>query len=278
MGKRRYYPYRYSNKSRFHHFLFCVFTFFILLSWPFSVQAVKKISICTDSNFWYPFTFVQNKEAAGLHIDIIKQALEDLGYEANFNPMPWKQCLKEAKEGHVDAVATVSYTDLRSAFLNFPEGAANDKKSPFRVTQIEYRVITPLMNQKGEKNDYVFNGQLKNIPEPLYITEGYSIIESLREDGLKVEEGPSSKDNFKKLIETKNGAVIEILDVANYFNSKPEFSGKLMIQGTPLTSKSYYLAFAKKGHLSLEDEQQIWDSIAKIRDDDKVMSKFIKKY
>jgi polar amino acid transport system substrate-binding protein len=250
----------------------------IFLFLPFQVLANEKISICTDSNYWYPFTFVKDKQAAGLHVDIINKALNNLGYSAKFTPLPWKQCLQEAKAGKFDAVATISYKDDRALFLNFPEGAANDIKSPFRITQVEYVIITPKANKKGESNNYVYNGQISTIPQPTRIPEGYSIIDSLERAGLKVEEGKDSHANFKKLIEEQTGSMIDLADIAKYYNNDPEFTGKFIVQDHPLVSKSYYLAFAKEGKIKSKDAEMIWAEIKNIRQDSKNMAEFVKKY
>jgi len=242
--------------------------------------AATPISVCTDTNFWYPFTFVkENKEAGGLHIDIIRKALTNLGYEPSFKPLPWQQCLSEAKAGHFDAVATVSYKEDRTPFLNYPESAEKGGKSPERVTQVEYVVITPSHDAKGKPITYTFNGDLKTIPSPVRVPKGYSIVENLEKAGLKVEEGPNSIENFKKLVRQKTGSVIDLEEVAKHLATQPEFSEKYTVAKEPIFSKSYFLAFTKKDEKIKEAEQQkIWQEIAKIRNDEKLMGKFLERY
>lgn len=264
------------TRNRFLQFSLLFFS--VCLFFPTLTVAKENIKICTDSNFWYPFTFVQEKHATGLHIDIINQALTNLGYSPQFTPLPWKQCLQEAKAGKFDAIATVSYRDDRALFLNFPEGAANDSKSPFRVTQVEYVIITPKTNNKGENNSYVFNGQISTIPEPARIPEGYSIIDSLERAGLKVEEGKDSHANFRALLKDKTGSMIDLADIAKYYNNEPEFAGQFVVQPHPIVSKSYYLAFAKVGKIKLKDAQMIWTEIENVRKNSKQMAEFLKKY
>jgi polar amino acid transport system substrate-binding protein len=129
--------------------------------------AQTKLTICTDLNFWYPFTYIKHQEAVGLHIGIISTALRHLGMEPNFIAAPWQECLNHAKEGLVDAIATTSYQKDRALYLNYPEGAAMDLKSPWRVTQVGYVVVTSALNKKGKKNTYQFTGDFKSIPEPV---------------------------------------------------------------------------------------------------------------
>lgn len=240
--------------------------------------ANNKIMICTDTNFWYPFTYVKNQEPVGLHIDIISMALRDLGYEPKFKATSWKQCLSDAEHGLVDAVATASYRDDRAVYLNYPAGAAVDKKSPWRVSQVGYVLITPTFNKQGEKNDYQFNGDFKMVPQPVRVPIHYSVAKDLDKEGLKVREGKNSLYNFKQLVQTRTGSVVDIEDVALHFATQPQFAEKFIIQKRHLNSKSYFLAFSKSGSVKLYESNAIWKEIAKIRDNSKLMAEFLKKY
>ena len=242
------------------------------------VFANTKIKICTDTNYWYPFTFVKNTEPSGLHIDIISKALRNLGYDAVFKPSEWQECLNQAKQGKVDAIATASYRDDRATFLNYPEGAATDKKSPWRVSQVEYRVITATENAKGEKNTYEFNGDLKALPQPVRVPRNYSVAADLKKEGLKIKEGKNSLDIFKSLAKERTGSVVDIEEVAVHLKTQPEYAEKLVIQSKPLNLKSYFLAFSKSGQIKTEEAEKIWKEIAKVRSDETLMAEFLKKY
>lgn len=240
--------------------------------------ASNKILICTDTNFWYPFTFVKNQEPTGLHIDIIRTALRDLGYAPEFKATSWKQCLKDAKEGRVDAVATASYRDDRAAYLNYPEGAAVDKESPWRVSQVGYVLVTSALDQQGKKNTYHFDGNFKTVPEPVRAPIHYSVVKDLKKEGLKVREGKNSLYNFEQLIQERTGSVVDIEDVALHFSTQPQFAKKLKIQKKRLNYKSYFLAFSKSGTVKRDESEVIWQKIANIRDNPKQMATFLKKY
>lgn len=243
-----------------------------------SLFANNQIVICTDANFWYPFTYIKNQEPTGLHIDIITTALHRIHKEPIFKSSSWKECLENAKLGIVDAVATTSYQDERAAYLNYPEGAAVDQKSPWRVSQVGYVLITATLDEKGKPNEYRFKGNFKTIPEPVRVPAHYSISHDLKKEGLVVKEGKRSLDNFKKLIKDRTGSIVDVEEVAEYFTAQPQFFGKLTIQQQPFNNKSYYLAFAKNGKVDLDQAKQIWQEIAAVRNDKKQMAEFLKKY
>lgn len=250
--------------------------FLFLVATP--TLANNKILICTDTNFWYPFTYLQNQKPTGLHIDIIRSALQTLGYEPRFKATSWKQCLSDAEHGLVDAVATASYRDDRAVYLNYPAGAAVDRKSPWRVSQVGYVLVTPAFNKQGEKNTYHFDGNFKTVPEPVRVPIHYSVAKDLEKEGLKVREGKNSLYNFKRLVAERTGSVVDIEDVALHFETQPQFAEKLVIQKRRLNSKSYFLAFSKQGSVKRDESKIIWKEIAKIRDNPKLMAEFLKKY
>jgi polar amino acid transport system substrate-binding protein len=245
-----------------------------------SSQAIagQKITICSDNNFWYPFPFVKDNISVGLHLDIISQALRNEGFEPEFKPLPWKRCLGEAEAGTVDAIATASYKDERAVFLNYPKDAATDKQSPLRVTQVEWVVVTSSADEHGKPNSYVFAGDLKTLPQPVRVPTGYSIIDDLKKADLKIEEASGSEANFRKLVRDHSGSVVDLAEASKQFAVHPDFSGKFTLQAQPITSKSYYLPFSKKGGIKAEEQQKIWDAIAKVRDDSAEMATFLKKY
>jgi hypothetical protein len=241
-------------------------------------QTGNPITICTDTNFWYPFIFIRNHKVIGLQIDIINKALRNLGFDPQFEPTSWQNCLELAKEGKVDAVATVSYRDERAAYLHYPPGAAVDRKSPWRVTEVEYVVITPLKNEKGLENHYIFNGDVKTIPGPVRVTEHYSVVADLKKEGLTVKEGKNALANFKSLVKEQTGSVVDLIEVAQHFANQSEFSNQYIVQKRPLNLKSYYLAFSRKNTIKQEDIQRIWKEIATVRDNQDLMAEFLKKY
>ncbi len=250
-----------------------MFTLILSIILSASVSAAGKISICSDNNFWYPFTLVKDGQSAGIHIDIIAKALDNLGYEVEFKPLPWKRCLVEAEQGGVDGVATASFKEERAAFMHYPGDAATAKKSTQRVMQVEYVVVT------SADNSYEFSGDVKSIPEPVRAPRGYSIADDLKKQGVNVDDKASGdENNIKKLLRGGDGAVVTIPEVVNVLSEKAEFKGKLKISAQPLKSKSYYLPISKASKLSAEERDKIWAEIAKVRDDAAFMADAAAKY
>jgi polar amino acid transport system substrate-binding protein len=238
-----------------------------------TVLAEQKVTICSDNNFWYPFTLVKDGQPSGIHIDIISRALSNLGYSAEFKALPWKRCLKDAEKGKMDGIATASYKDARAEFLHYPDDAKDAKKSPNRVMQVEYVVVT------AAGDSYEFDGNIEGLPTPVFAPRGYSIAEDLKGKGVKVDDSASGDEkNIKKLLRKGEGSVVTIPEVVKVLSQKSAYKGKLKISEMPIKSKSYYLPISKKSNLSDSDRAKIWSEIAKIRDNADVMAEIAAKY
>ncbi|MBF0349924.1 MAG: transporter substrate-binding domain-containing protein [SAR324 cluster bacterium] len=235
-----------------------------------SLIFAATVSICTDTNIWYPFTFVKDGQSSGLHVDIVTRALQDLGYEVKFEPMPWKQCLKQVELGKVDGVVSASYKDERAEFMTYPEDAKTVKKSRWSISVVEYVVVT--MNN----DPYIFAGDVKTLPQPVRAPNGYSVIDDLKKEGVEVDAAQGDENNFKKMLRDKKGVVVTIPEVAKIFNKK--YKDQFKTHEQPIQSKSYYFTISKKSALSDADKSRIWEQIAKIRDNDEVMEQFLNKY
>ena len=242
----------------------------VLCSRP--LAAAGTMLICTDTNFWYPFTFVKDDRSAGLHVDIAALALERLGLASEFQPMPWKRCLHDAEQGAVDAVVSASWQEARAAFLHYPPDAAQPAPSRWRVSQVEYVVVT------AAGRPYEYDGDPRSLPQPVRAPYGYSVVDDLRQAGIEVEVAPGDQNNLRKLVRDGTGSVVTIPEIVSWLLKDPEFAGKLRVSARPITSKSYYFAISRKSAVAPEMREKIWAEIARIRDDEKIMERLAAPY
>ncbi len=233
----------------------------------------ENLQICTDINYWYPYTFESAGTAKGIHIDIVTLALNNLEHKFTFTPLPWKRCLKETINGKYNAVVSGSYKPERAVKLLYPPDAPYTKKSKWRITQVEYVVVSHI------DNAFIFNGDLSTIPEPARAPLGYSIVDDLRKKRIEVITASNTYDNFKQLVNSKRGVVISPPQNAIELSKIPEFKDKLKIHSTPIKSKSYFLLFSKTNP-GLDEQMQkiLWNEIKNIRNNAKYMKELMDSY
>jgi len=247
--------------------------FLLYCSLTTTVIASETLEICTDKNFWYPFTYVKGGKSVGLQLDIISKAASNLDISLNYTALPWKRCLREAEAGRFDGIAVASYKPKRAESMHFPDDAETSKKSTQRVMQVEYVVVT------AASVSYEFDGNLSTIPTPVRVPRGYSIADDLRKKGVEVDDSAQGdENNVKKMLRAGEGSIVTLPTIVEVLGGKPAFKGKLKVSKVPLKSKSYYLTFSKKGKASEAVRTKLWEEIVKIREDVMFMEKMSSKY
>lgn len=231
----------------------------------------QTIRIVTDQNTWYPYSYEDKGASKGLHIDIVTQVLKNIGYSFSFRPLPWKRCLYWMETGKFDAVISASYQLKRVQYLYYPEGATA-KKAKYRITQVEYSIITCI------DSPYQFNGDVKSLPTPVRAPRGYSVIDDLKKENIIVDEGTNTIINFMKLLRDRKGCVITLQQNAVMLMKRSDFNGKIRINTIPFKSKSYFMLFSKKSAISKLQRKKIWEEIKKIRENDALMKTLLEKY
>lgn len=245
----------------------------LLIPLPAHGSQGKTLSICTDQNYWFPYSYAEQGESRGMHIDVVHTALTNLGYSVTFTPLPWKRCLYEAKNGQYDAIVSASYKPKRADFLWYPSDAATTARSKWRITQVEYTFI-------GLAEDpYEFTGQLDTLPSPVRAPLGYSVVDDLQQQGIAVFTEPDTKALVHHLLRTGKGVIVAPVQNALTLMTSPEFTGKIKVHKKPLVSKSYFLVFAKtKKGATLDNMQKIWNEIERIRETHHIMDHIREKY
>jgi len=244
----------------------------LILGISTGLASAETIQICTDRSNWYPFTFRDKGNPAGIHIDIATKALVKLGYQPVFTPMAWKECIDKTGIGTYDALVSGSYKAKRAQSLVYPPDAATAVKSKWRIMQVEYVLVTSVTNS------YKYNGDVKTLPIPVRAPLGYSIVDDLRAKGLKVITN-DTKRNLKSIDRLQQGCVITPPENANRLIKELELEDRLKIHAKPVRSKSYFMLFSKKAkNFSQAEIEKIWDEIAKFRDDEQFMKQLFEKY
>ncbi|MCP4021941.1 MAG: transporter substrate-binding domain-containing protein [Desulfobacteraceae bacterium] len=251
------------------------FVFFIvLMTIPVSGFCQKnRIHIATDQSYWYPFTYSENVQAKGIHVDIVKKALSNLNYDVQFYPRPWRRCLKEAKTGKYDAVVSASYNQERAQYLIYPEDAKTAVKSEWRITQVEYVLVT------HTDSAYNFNGNVKTLPQPVRAVLGYSIAQDMRSVGLVVVEAPDFINCAIQLVKSQRGSLVTPPQTAQRLSQDDRFKAQLKIHSLPIKSKSYFMVFTVKNQsFSREEMVTIWREIVRLREDQDYLQRLFDKY
>lgn len=242
-----------------------------LILWGALPGNAQTLTLAVDSRYWYPFTYQVDGNAGGMHIDIVKKALTDLGYSVDIQPYPRKRCFFSADNGTVDGMISVAYHESLSEIFSFPSDAKEPHESDWRIMQVDHVVISCDPN-------YDYDGILSHLPTPIRLPVGESLSFDLTQAGLAVDEAKTDIQNMRKLIRDQRGVVITSSVLAEKMASDREFDGRVFINATPVSSQSYFLAFSKKSSLSQEEQMKIWERIKALREDYVYMLQLFSQY
>lgn len=85
-------------------------------------SSAQKIVLVRGDGAYPPFEMMEEGQLAGLHLDIIKYAAEQLNIIVEVHSLPWKRAIKLFSEGQVDAISYFGFTEERARFSYFNDG------------------------------------------------------------------------------------------------------------------------------------------------------------
>ena len=243
-----------------------------------NASTIKTIKICAENSQWFPYIFEKNGKAMGVQVEVMTLALKAIEQPYELKLIPWKRCLHYAKEGIVDALIGASYTKERNSYLFYPlgakEAANNDELAKYRLADVDYTIISL------QSNPFNYTGNLKNIPQPILTPAGYAIINDFKKAGLDVDDGaPTDEKNIEKLLQYQKGSVAIVKAFATFILHTKQYGDLLYISKNSIKVKSGFMAFSRKGNVSVKTREKIWRAIEKYRKQhiEKLYEKYLKK-
>ena len=236
--------------KRFYVLIIFMFIF-ITQNWADSIE------ICVETRELYPFFFVENDTPKGILLDMVRDGFLPLGIEPVFKPLPMRRGIKMVEKGKIDALIAPR---VKNENFLLPDDAFKTNVSKHRILQIDSVVVT-------NKSDYEFFGDINTLPTPIRITIGDPIESLFNEHKLPVDDAASGDQNIKKLMRNKKGCVVTTSLKAMTWLENPKFTNHIDVSTEPVISRSYFLIFSKKTPLDKNKIKQVWDEIAKNRDD-----------
>lgn len=138
---------------------------FLILIFIVYTPSIKGDTLKFVFSDFPPFEYVDDDDAVGMNVEIIKEVCRRLNITPIFEQLPWKRALEEVKVGEADAIFSLFKNDERLKYYNYPEEKINSVKmvlitnieNEFSVANIEdlkeKRVGTYLGSSYGEKFD-----------------------------------------------------------------------------------------------------------------------------
>ncbi len=246
--------------------------FFIIEIVSTQILCAKTLKLCIADGYWYPISYIEDGQIQGIHWEIVKNALDNLGYKNQIIGLPYRRCAKYVENNKMDGMVSLAYQPNISSFIDFPPGVEKAKQSKWHIMQVDYIVVTPI------NDEYNFTGDIKSLPIPIRLRVGENLRVNFQKKGLRVETTGNDRANMLKLVRDGKGAVITTSVMAGILNNEPRIRNKIKIHKIPIVSQSYYFAFSKEAPISFEEKMQIWDEIKALRNDHVFILELFSKY
>lgn len=248
--------------------LFCKFVMTFLIIGIFAgIANAKTLTFVCEDKQDFPTIMGNAKnvldEKPGMGVEALRMAGKKLGVTITIKRLPWKRCLNDLEKGKADGLFTASYKEKRKQYGKYPEKDGQvDPSKRFTSSSYAFYKLKSTALDFTNKDYSIFTGKVGG---PL----GYSIIEDLKKNGLKMEESASTEIDFKKLIVSRLQAVAALELTGDYYlSSNNDFSKNIEKIKPLIVEKPYYFMIS---HQFYEKDpglaEKLFDTIAEIRED-----------
>jgi len=237
-----------------------------LLAWPAAAaEPGRDLRLCYEDQVeWSWIRPAQGLDSGYVLLQMVKAKL---GLNFDYVGLPWKRCLSEMQEGHVDGAVGASFVAERQVMGAYPTDAQGRPDPTRRLAMNGYHLYVP----KG--SDLGWDGQhFSNLHGPIATIVGYSIIEQLKASGATVYEMGGGENQTLGLFQLTIGGHAQAAAMITaggdaVLHNHPEIAAQMVKYPVPLAEKPYYLMFS---HQRVEADpaltERIWSAMAEVRD------------
>lgn len=200
----------------------------------------------------------------GLSNFMIDQIGKNLGVTIHTESMPWKRCLALVQLGKMDGAIAASFTPQRIEIGAYPLLASQEPDRSRRMSTESYSLFV----RKNDANDIYWDGKtLLSNNLPIAAQAGYSVIEHLENQGIRVDDSDKKPDQLLRKVVLKSvSAAVLIRQEGERLLLDPRFSGEIIRLDPPILSSDAYLLLS---HSFVQQNpklaKRIWREITKVR-------------
>jgi PAS domain S-box-containing protein len=192
-------------------------------------KQIKTIRVGGDARF-APYDYIdENGTYKGFNVDIMNAIAIEMGFNVEFVPMSWEECLKALKEKRVDVLEGTSKTEDKMKVFDFTETTSNSYQVIWVRKDTTY--VTGLNDLKYRKVAV----QAGDVNEELLKTAHH----------MRLVRTESQEEGLKKLIDGEVDALLGSKLINTYFLQKNDLSDRVKIVGETLHTTEYGMATLK---------------------------------
>lgn len=202
-------------------------------------QAKDRLLVITDE--WAPYVFRENKVITGFDYEVVMAVLSTMGYEVDFQIIPWKRCIHMIKNQQADAILDIGLSEERKKTMYFPEENLSESSSV-------------LFHLKGKQYKYENIQDLQGLK--VGTIRGYEYSKDFSEANFFTKEPVENEEqNFRKLTLGRIDLFLVNKNVGLFNAKKLGVLDKVVFTPKPVSGGDIFIAFSKKeGHEKLAED------------------------
>ncbi len=222
----------------------------------------KPISLqfCHEDQDSYPYVF---KDKLGTNDRLMRLMEKQLGVTILVHVLPWKRCLFEMGKGKMDGAFPASFRSDRLEFGAYPMNGDKPDVSMRLHTSgyVLYRLKGSIVDWDG--------GKVINATRPIGAQFGFSVVETLKQAGVNVDDSPrSGEEALRRVLAGRfDGAALQPSTGDDLLAKHPDLGQRIERVAKPIEEKPYYLMLS---HKLLKEypafSKKLWDTIIVIRE------------
>jgi len=193
-------------------------------------QAKDRLLVITDE--WAPYVFRENNVVTGFDYEVVMAVLSTMGYEVDFQIIPWKRCIYMINHQQADAILDIGLNEERKKTMYFPEVKLSESLSVLfhlKGKQYQYKNIQDLQGLKiGTIRGYEYN---KDFSEAIFFTK---------------EPVENEEQNIRKLLLGRIDLFLASKNVGLFNAKKIGVLDKIEFIPNPVSGGDIFIAFSKK--------------------------------
>lgn len=204
----------------------------LVCHWANSAFA-KEILIYSAHPEFAPMSWLENGQLVGLGPEIVETIFSEIGVQVKSQRYPWRRVFEAARQGQIDVIASLYFTNERDQFLLYSDIPYAESK-------------TVIITQRG--NEFSFNQwqDLKDKKGGAILGDSWGEqFDKYIETDLNVENVYNYKQNFLKLFSGRIDYVIATENNAIIIAAQLKLSEKISILPVAVNTEKEYAAFSE---------------------------------
>ncbi|AGZ33266.1 amino acid ABC transporter substrate-binding protein [Pseudomonas sp. SWI6] len=190
----------------------------------------ERLRLVTDD--WAPYVYQHDGQPKGIDYEVTTEVFKRLGFDVEWQFLPWKRCLAMVEQGLADGVMDIFETESRKPYMVYPDEPMSDVEFVLFQASVRRHPVTRLEDLTGLT---------------VGTSPGYSYGASFSESPyFRREAAPTHEANFGKLMLGRIDLLVTDRRVGRYLRKQLGLERQVEELPLMISRQAQYLGLARK--------------------------------